>query len=451
MNQLSRREFLRASSLTALGAVLAACTPTAAPGQSGAAGAAPAGEAATITYMSWGNEEKFVSEQRCFQPFYDANPDITVDFIGLAWDPYWQKILTGLASGDPPDVFRMEYWKAHAYYARDVILPLSQYFAADGINPEEIFIDIQEQGVYNGEWYGIPRGATGNQVIYYNRNMFDEVGLEYPENTPDWTWDDFLEIARTLTRDTDGDGEIDVWGIDTAKDTQDWNGGQQMAWGWGGRLFSEDGSQSTFNTPEVIEGLQFLADLRNVHGVAPYPAQLPEGMGDPFLIGKVAMNSNGGFMINTYKIIKDFDWGIATIPAGPVRQVAYSKPNATVITKATRFPDASWALLKYIFNEDNVRREADEALWPPCLDSALRADWYLKSDEPPYNLEPTVPGLLVEGQAPELDPRADQIRRTTMAELDPVWLGEKTIAEVAPIIDQKVNEILSSDDLPELS
>jgi multiple sugar transport system substrate-binding protein len=452
MNRMTRRAFLRVSGMAGVGAVLAACAP-AAPGPAGPSegeGAA-AQETVTISYMSWGTEEKWASEQRCFQPFYDAHPEIEVEFIGLAWTPYWQKVLTGLASGDPPDIFRMEFWKSHAYYARGVILPITDYFEADGINPEELFIKIQEQSVYDGEWYGMPRGATGNHVIYYNRNMFDEVGIEWPENTPDWTWDDFLEIAGELTRDTDGDGEVDVWGFDSSKMTQDWNGGQSCGWGWGGSFFNADGTQSTFNTPEVVEGVQFLADLRNKHQVAPYPAQLPEGMGDPFLIGKVAMNETGGFMINVYKIIEDFDWGIATIPAGPQRQVAYSKPNATVITRDTKSPDASWALLKHIFDEETVKCEAVEGLWPPCVDSVLNSDWYLERETPPYNMAPTVPSLLLDGQAPRLDPRADQIRRATQAELDPVWLGEKTIAEVAPIIDEKVNEILTSEELPELS
>jgi multiple sugar transport system substrate-binding protein len=404
----------------------------------------------TIVYQSWGTEQKWASEQKCFQAFYDSHPEINIEFVGLAWGAHWQRILTSFAGGEPTDVFRMEFWKSHAYYARDVILCLDDYFEADGINPEEEFLDIQMQSVYKGKWYGTPRGATGNHIIYYNRDMFDEAGVEWPENTPDWTWDDFLEVAAALTRDTD-DPEKAVWGFDSSKITNDFNGGQEFVWGWGGTLFNEDYTKSLINTPEAIEGLQWLADIRNKHEAAPYPAQLPEEMGDAFLVGKVAMKQTGGFKINIYKLIEDFDWGIATIPAGPVKQVAYSKPNATVITAGCKHPDAAWEFLKFINSEENTKCEAMEGLWPPCLQRVLTSEWFLTRETPPYNMAPTVPGLLCDGQAPQLSPYAAQTRTILINELEPVWSGNNTIAEVAPDIEAQLNELLEVEELPELS
>lgn len=458
MRKLSRRHFLRLAAVGAGGALLAACggstMPEDAPdepGQDEPVQEAPAAEPVLITYQSWGNEQKFVSEQHCVvDPFMEQQDRIEVEYSGLAWPQHWQRILTGIAGGDPPDVFRMEFWKAHAYYSRGVCQVLDAYFEAEGIIPEEEFLDIQEQSVYEGKWYGTPRGATGNHIIYYNRDMFDEAGIEWPENTPDWTWEDFLDIAMELTNVT-GDIETDVWGFDSSKITNDWNGGQEFAWGWGTDLFDEEYRKSLINTPEAIEGLQWLADLRNEHGVAPQPAQLPEGMGDAFLVGKVAMNQTGGFMINSYKVIEDFDWGIAPIPKGKVRQVAFSKPNATVITAASDHPDEAWELLKFINSEQVNKCEASEGLWPPNLQRVLTSDWFLTREEAPYNMAPTVPGLLCDGQAPQLSPFAAECRSILQNELDPVWLGDATIAEVAPGIEETLNELLASEEPPELS
>ena len=460
MKNLTRRDFLRLAAMGIGGTLLAACAPKTTPEpekpeekpqeEAAPTPTTPPPEPVTIVYCSWGTEQKWASEQRCHQAFYDAHPEINIEFVGLAWGPYWQRVLTSFAGGDPVDVFRMEFWKAHAYYSRDVILCLDDYFEGEGINPEEEFLDIQEQSVYQGKWYGTPRGATGNHVIYYNREMFDAAGIEWPEKTPDWTWDDFLEVADALTNVT-GDIEKDVWGFDSSKITNDFNGGQEFVWNRGGRLFDEDYTKCLINTPEAIEGLQWLADLRNKHGVAPYPAQLPEGMGDAFLVQKVAMNQTGGFMVNIYKTIEDFDWGIATVPAGPVRQVAYSKPNATVITAACDHPDAAWEYLKHINSEEANQCEALEGLWPPCLQGVLTSEWYLTRDTPPYNMAPTVPGLLCDGQAPQLSPYAMQVRTIMQQELDPVWAGDATIKEVAPIIEEKVNELLASEEPPELS
>jgi len=471
VKNVSRRTFLRLAA-AGTGALIASCAPQPTPeseeepAETGAeqeepaeepvaeeeepVEEAPSVESVSIVYASWGNEQKWASEQHCFQPFYDEHPEIEIEFVGLAWEPYWQRILTSFAGGDPVDVFRMEFWKSHAYYSRGVILQLDEYFEADGIDPEKEFLQIREQSVYDGKWYGTPRGATGNHIIYYNRDMFDKAGIEWPENTPDWTWDDFLEIAKELTHVT-GDPETDVWGFDSSKITNDWNGGQEFVWGWGGTLFDEEYTKSLINTSEAIEGLQWLADLRNVHGVAPYPAQLPAEMGDAFLVQKVAMNQTGGFQINVYKEITDFDWGIATVPAGPMRHVAFSKPNATVITQACDQPDAAWTFLKFINSEDNTKCEAIEGLWPPCLQSVLTSDWFLTRDTPPYNMAPTVPGLLVDGQAPQLSPFAAQCRTILRNELEPVWSGDTTVAEAAPIIEEQINELLASEEPPELS
>jgi ABC-type glycerol-3-phosphate transport system substrate-binding protein len=174
-------------------------------------------------------------------------------------------------------------------------------------------------------------------------------------------------------------------------------------------------------------------------------------MGDAFLVQKVAMNQTGGFMINIYKTIEDFDWGIATVPAGPMRHVAYTKPNATVITAASEYPDASFELLKHINDEETVKCEALEGLWPPNLQSVLTSDWYLERDTAPYHMAPTVPGLLCDGQAPQLSPFAMQCRTIMQNELDPVWTGDATVAEVAPNIESQINELLASEEPPELS
>ena len=46
--------------------------------------------------------------------------------------------------------------------------------------------------------------------MYYNKDMFDKYKLPYPDET--WDWDKYLEVAKKLTLDTNGDGQIDQWG-----------------------------------------------------------------------------------------------------------------------------------------------------------------------------------------------------------------------------------------------
>ena len=50
--------------------------------------------------------------------------------------------------------------------------------------------------------------ALQPQAIIYRKDRFKEAGLEIPK-----TWDEFVECAKALTKDTDGDGEVDQWGF----------------------------------------------------------------------------------------------------------------------------------------------------------------------------------------------------------------------------------------------
>ena len=105
--------------------VLAACggstsTPSAAaPSTSAAApsqaGSAPApsdagytGPDATISYSIWGDPAEITSQQAVVDAFHAANPKITVNVTVSDWDTYWDKLQTGIAGGDAPDVFAMD-------------------------------------------------------------------------------------------------------------------------------------------------------------------------------------------------------------------------------------------------------------------------------------------------------------------------------------------------------
>ncbi len=56
----------------------------------------------------------------------------------------------------------------------------------------------------------MPRDIT-SKVMFFNTELFEKAGVAIPD--ANWTWDDFEAIARKMTRDLDGDGKTDQWGI----------------------------------------------------------------------------------------------------------------------------------------------------------------------------------------------------------------------------------------------
>jgi len=436
--KLGRRDFLRLAGTAAVGTLVAACQPKESPDTSEGGQPPAPEEEVQLSYTSWGNETRLKSDEENITAFVEQNPNIQVEFIGIAQD-YPTQVLTMIAGGTPPDVLRINAWNTKGWYARETCLALDDYFAQDGIDPEEIFVEPFVQCIWKGTWYGILRGGTGAQVVYYNKDMFDEVGVDYPTDS-EWTWDDFLAIANQLTLDKNGDGNTDQWGFDFWT----WNDGgwQTAVWGNGGSILNADKTQCLLDQPEAYEAIQWWADVRCKANAAPTPTQIPEGLGNPFFAGMTGMVQSGTWAINTFRPA-EFDWSLQIWPAGPKEHVAYSKPNACSIYAKTEKPDASWKLLKYFFSEESAKHDAETGLWPPNLKSLMESDWYRTSSSTPYDLSPTVPGLKAKVRGLPLTTNASEINAAIGQEMNLVLTCEATAKEAMEAAVPIVNEILA--------
>lgn len=439
---LGRRAFLTMSGVAFVGTALAGCAPraaTPAPKEEAPTKAPAKVEATKLKYTSWGNETRLKADEKNIVAFNDQNPDIEVEFIGIAAD-YNTQVLTMIAAGDSPDVLRINAWNSQGYFAKGSCLALDDYFAQEGIKPEEIYVAPFVQCVYKGKWYGIPRGGTGMQIVYYNKPMFDEAGVAYPED-PEWTWDDLLDTAKALTK-KGADGKTEQWGFDFWC----WNDGgwQTAVWGNGGAILNEEHTKCLLDQPEAVEGIQWWADLRCKEGVAPTPGQIPEGMGNPFFAGLTAMCQCGTWAVNTLRPT-EWEWGIVIWPVGPKEHVSFSKPNTCSIGSATKEPDASWRLEKYLGGEEVAKRDAESGLWPPNVKSLMNSDWYRTSDQKPYDLSPTVVGLQAKVRGLPLTVNAAEVNSAIWQEMQLVLTceepAETAIARAKENVDALLAEI----------
>ena len=111
-----------------------------------------------------------------------------------------------------------------------------------------------------------------------------------------WNWTTFIEASRKLTLRQGS--ETTQWGFPLSG--YSWTRWRPWIWQNGGAEVSQDLKRSVLDTPEAIEGLQFYADLLNVHRVAPSPEErtaigLPANDIDLFAQGKAAMISSAPY------------------------------------------------------------------------------------------------------------------------------------------------------------
>jgi multiple sugar transport system substrate-binding protein len=314
-----------------------------------ASGSAPApsdagytGPEATITYSIWGDPAEIKSQQAVVDAFHEVSPKITVNVTVSDWDTYWDKLQTGIAGGDAPDVFAMDGPLFPDYQSRDVLLDLKPYIDKSGYDLGQLADQAVADFTTEGGQFGLPRDLNV-VVLYYNKAMFDAAGIAYPDET--WDWAKLVEVGKQLTVDTSGDGTPDQWGFYTETSDME-NYWSELVWQNGGDIIAPDGKTTVLNSDEAVGGIQFLQDLIWKERIMPEPAMFAE-VGDAFEQGKAAMEANGSWLVPTH-LAAGIDLGIAPLPKGPAGQATSINPTGAVVFKGSKNPDAAWEFVKYL-------------------------------------------------------------------------------------------------------
>lgn len=252
----------------------------------------PPKEPVSIEFLAWGDNADVPAWEELKKQYEAANPNVTVNVTTVA-DPnvnFYTKLQTMIAGGTPPDVSSFQGWEWQPYADKELLAPIDDLVARDGFTapyPEGIQ-SIQDSTARHGKRYLIPL-QVATMVMLYAKKPFDEAGIPYP--TDDWTFEEFLEIARKLTKT---EGENKQWGIQA-------NGNWFRDIHWirssGKTEFDSivDPKKAQFTQDEIIEIVQKIAsDWYYVDMIAPTPADLSSGA-NTIQTGNCAMKYEGAW------------------------------------------------------------------------------------------------------------------------------------------------------------
>lgn len=401
--------------------VLAACTSETAPND--------AAEPVTITYFTFSAAPDHLdSLDAIVEAFQSEHPNITVEVQTASYADYWTSLLTRIAGGNAPDTFEINYENFVTYTAAGSLLDLTALAEADAdFDAGRYYPRAYEVFQRDGRLYGLP--ATFSVVVlFYNKDLFDAAGLDYP--AADWTWEDQLAAAEALT-----DADAGVWG--TFQPIQFFEFYKVLAQN-GGSFFSEDGSQVTFNSPEGIEAAEWL--VGKVSRVMPSEADMG-GQDDAALFksGKLAMWHNG---IWQFAGMADapFEWDIALEP-GNVQKAHHFFANAAVASAATEHPEEAWAWLRFLTGSDAAVETRIDAGWElaAVADRSLFAP-YLEQT-PPQSREVVFEALDAIVVPPVIERQA-QMQDIVSQQLQRAVLGEVSVQEALDTAAEQVQALL---------
>lgn len=312
-------EFVRLGKVFLACAVLVLLSVAAACGGGGGGGGGESLEGQTITYWA-SNQGATIDEDkevigRAVDEF-KKETGITVEFKVIPWSDLYNNILTATTSGEGPDVLNIGNTWSASLQATGAFVPF-EGGDLEAIGGREKFVETswaasgaEGKTPTSVPLYGLSYG------LFYNKAMFEEAGIQGPPET----WDEFVEDAKKLTRDTDGDGRPDQWGVavEGASITENAHFAFILGRQQGGRLFDEAGNP-TFDTPENVRAVKQYIDFMGEDGIAaPSNAEYSTGTQSvaDFANGKAAMLIVQNNAENTIKSngMKQDEYGVAKVP-----------------------------------------------------------------------------------------------------------------------------------------
>lgn len=311
-----------------------------------------------ISFSTWGSlEEKKVNEEiiKLFEAKYPGTK-VKLQYIP---EEYTTKIDTLFLGKQAPDVIYGHPKYFTKWASQGLLMDLTDRFKS---SPELMDDSKFETSLYDAFKYDGKNIATINgadtMVIYYNKDLFDAAGVEYPNEK--WTWEQFAEAAKKLTIKGE-DGKPKQYGVSV-------DGGYSLAetfmFSNGGQWFDDmnNPKEVRFNSKENVEALQMMQDLIFKHKAAPTSSD-SQVLGGGFDAGKIAMNIDGVWSVVYRKDIKDFKWGIAEVPTVPNKEKRIPALYAGYsLSKDTKNPDLAWEFAKFMQSDEAQKLLAKSGL-----------------------------------------------------------------------------------------
>ncbi|KAF1301727.1 ABC transporter substrate-binding protein [Enterococcus saccharolyticus] len=302
-------------------------------------------EKVTLDFWSfWGSGMRREVIEEIIEDFNDSQNEIEVKYSYQPWGDIWTKSLSAITAGNPPDVIVQDINSVAQRAEAKQSVNLTEFIDKD--TSDKFYPQLWEAGLYGKDTYGIPFN-TDTYVIFYNKKIFREAGIEEKELPT--TWEELETTAQKLDikkgNAYERIGFYPLWNISPDIWAVNADGGT----GW------FDGDKVAIDTPNKVDLFDWILKWQEHYGkdtINRYEAEFGSGVSDPFVSGLVTMVAQN---INYYSNLvsnapEDFEFGIIPLPekekgeghwtwgGGFVLEVPYGAKN----------PEASYKFIDYL-------------------------------------------------------------------------------------------------------
>lgn len=384
----------------------------------------------TLRYAMWDVNQLPAMEEIAGE-FMESHPNINVVVESVPFDQYWTKLETSATGGSAPDLFWMNVIYFLEYSRNGIIMPLDDSVEKDDFNLDHYPQQLVDMYIDEEKLYALPKDLD-TVGLWYNKKIFDEAGIEYPDDS--WDWDKLIEVSQELT-----DPEKGIWGIAAKLDTRT---------GYYNTIPQAEGyvlenNTSGYGDPNTIAGLKLWTDLIHVHKASPSLVQMTDT--DPlslFKSGKVAMTLEGSWsaieLANDEYTSESVD--VAVLPKGKKRSSSMNGLG-NVIYSETEHPEEAWEFLKFLASEEAAKIQSKTGTVIPAFDGT-QEEWV--NSIPQFNLNAFIE-MIPYGEIQPYSLETNKWRTVETDHFTKAWTGEVSIEEAAKNVAEEMDELIEQE------
>ena len=366
------------------------------------------------------------------------HPEIKVTLQTYPSNEFRDVLDTRIAGNDWPDVIRYSYQRLGKFKAADVMLDLTPYIKQESI--DGLSEAYRSACSYDGKLIAMPH-HTDTLAVFYNKKMFEEAGVRIPTSPEDgWTWDEMLDIARTLKKKYDLPyATAGIW--------EQGNGYRYLPFVYmnGGSLLSEDQKSATATDEKTVEAIKLYETMRKEELISNTGFSSKTTANSLLVAEQVAFTFSGSWHCSYMEENMPGNWGITYMPVVEGKTSSDIGGNALFGYAGTKYPKATAIVIDYITNEENMREFCEVGNFIPVRSNLLEEGLNFKQFSEPMKVLCEIVSTIDPKMAEdETSVPFQQINEIFNEEMDPIAIdGSVSAEEAAQRIQDRITEVLA--------
>ncbi|MCI8783543.1 MAG: sugar ABC transporter substrate-binding protein [Dorea sp.] len=377
----------------------------------------------------WDTNQKPTLEAM-IEAYTKENPDVSVEIQLTPWKDYWTKLEASATGGTAPDIFWLNTLHAEVYQEGGILADLTEAADKSDIGLYENYAKAMTSAyTIGGKLYAIPKD-TGTAALWYNKDLFDEAGVDYPSD--DWNWDDMLAASEKLKGNM-GEG---VYAIGSPVDFENYS---STIFAAGGNIINEDKTAPTYTMPETMEGVQCWIDLIE-KGYSPSIADLTDSSAATrFEAGRLAMFMGGSYMTTQFASNEEIKGKIDLVeyPSYNGKEPNMAGGLGYAVYKKSKQLDAATDFALWLGGEEAMKIQGEMG---SVISARTDAQKYFSDTIPEWNLA-AFTNHIDEAVPMPYCKSMSEIRDLEVKKYTEAFTGERTLEEVSKELQEEAQEI----------